>query len=255
MAVFKNGIFYPEAGNFIIAAGLTDETQMKAINKLVWDLKVFNIWDKMKAIYPMVGQAGISSSFQFNLKDPSTFKGIFYGGWTFSSTGATPDGISAYMDTNLNDNTSLNLNDVHFSVYLRTNSDGTKVDLGVFNNTIAGINIFTRLSNLQYTRLHDEDTNTVATTDSRGFKLGIRNTSTTKNVFINNTKTAFTQNSVSKVVSNIYLGALNNTSVGATFFSDRQNAFASIGDGLTDTDAANFYTAVQRFQTTLGRQV
>lgn len=32
-------------------------------------------------------------------------------------------------------------------------------------------------------------------------------------------------------------------------------AFASIGDGLTDTEAVNFYTAVQRFQTTLGRQV
>jgi hypothetical protein len=159
------------------------------------------------------------------------------------------------MDTNLNDNTSLNLNDVHFSVYLRTNSDGVKVDLGLFNNTVAGINIFPRLSNLQYTRLHEEDTNTVATTDSRGFRLGVRNTSTTKNVFINNTKTAFTSTSTSKVVANIYLGAMNNTSLGAKFFSDRQNAFASIGDGLDDTQASNFYTAVQAFQTTLSRNV
>jgi hypothetical protein len=32
-------------------------------------------------------------------------------------------------------------------------------------------------------------------------------------------------------------------------------AFASIGDGLTQANVDNFYTAVQRFQTTLGRQV
>jgi hypothetical protein len=28
-----------------------------------------------------------------------------------------------------------------------------------------------------------------------------------------------------------------------------------LGDGLTDTEAANFYTAVQTYQTTLGRNV
>jgi hypothetical protein len=43
----------------------------------------------MKAIYPMVGQAGVSSSFQLNLKDPTTFKGIFSGSWTYASTGVT----------------------------------------------------------------------------------------------------------------------------------------------------------------------
>ena len=38
-------------------------------------------------------------------------------------------------------------------------------------------------------------------------------------------------------------------------YSSKELAFASIGDGLTDAEAANFYTAVQAFQTTLGRQV
>jgi hypothetical protein len=39
------------------------------------------------------------------------------------------------------------------------------------------------------------------------------------------------------------------------FYDNKELAFSSIGDGLTDTEAANFYTAVQAFQTTLGRQV
>jgi len=38
-------------------------------------------------------------------------------------------------------------------------------------------------------------------------------------------------------------------------YSNRNIAFASIGDGITDTEASNFYTAVQAFQTTLSRQV
>jgi hypothetical protein len=54
--------------------------------------------------------------------------------------------------------------------------------------------------------------------------------------------------------SSLYVGARNNLGT-ADRFSDRQNAFVSIGDGLTSTQASNFYTAVQAFQTTLSRQV
>jgi hypothetical protein len=32
-------------------------------------------------------------------------------------------------------------------------------------------------------------------------------------------------------------------------------SFASIGQGLSDTESSNLYTSVQAFQTTLGRQV
>ena len=39
------------------------------------------------------------------------------------------------------------------------------------------------------------------------------------------------------------------------FYGNKQCAFASIGDGLTDADAVNFYNAVQTYQTTLNRQV
>lgn len=53
---------------------------------------------------------------------------------------------------------------------------------------------------------------------------------------------------------NLYLGGLN-VNNSASSYSDSECAFATIGDGLTDTEAANLYTAVQAFQTTLGRQV
>ena len=39
------------------------------------------------------------------------------------------------------------------------------------------------------------------------------------------------------------------------YYGNKEAAFASIGDGLTDAEASAFYSAVQAFQTALGRQV
>lgn len=234
------------------AGGTLTETEQIAVNQLVLSMKSAGIWTLMKAIYPMVGASAAACA--QNLKS-SNFTGTFTAGWTFANTGVTPNGTSAFMNTGLNVSTNISLNNVHFSVYLRTNSDGTKVDLGVFGGDNSGLNIFTRFGNAQYTRLNEEDTATVSTTDSRGFRLGIRNSSTQKNVFINNTKTTLNTNSNSLINLPIYIGALNDQTLGARFYSDRQNAFASIGDGLTDTQASDLYTAVQAFQTTLSRQI
>ncbi len=51
------------------------------------------------------------------------------------------------------------------------------------------------------------------------------------------------------LIKDYFFANLNST------YANREYAFASIGDGLNDTEAANFYTAVQTFQTTLGRNV
>jgi hypothetical protein len=49
------------------------------------------------------------------------------------------------------------------------------------------------------------------------------------------------------------LGALNYTT--PVLYSTKQCAFATIGSGLTDGEAAALYTSIQAFQTTLARQV
>jgi hypothetical protein len=50
---------------------------------------------------------------------------------------------------------------------------------------------------------------------------------------------------------NVFLSA--STTIGP--FSNAEIAFATIGDGLSDTESVDIYTIVQAFQTTLGRQV
>ena len=83
-----------DAQAFITATGITDATQITAVNNLVLGLKGNNIWTKMKAIYPMVG--GTATTHKFNLKNPldtdAAFRLVFSGGWTHSANGALPNG-------------------------------------------------------------------------------------------------------------------------------------------------------------------
>lgn len=242
----------PDAQAFITAAAITDPTQQSAINTLVTDLKGYNIWTKFKAIYPIVGSS--ASSHAVNLKTPGTYNLSFTNAWTHSSTGMTPNGTSAYADTGLNDNTVLSLNSAHISFYSRTNVDGLFCDIGIFDpSTTSGTNLFPKYNNLFYGRVHNENTGVSNSVSSQGLFLANRISSTETRNFINNTLKLQSGNSITKINTNFIIGARSRGFI--DFYSPRQCAFASIGDGLTDTDAANYYTAVQAYQTTLGRQV
>jgi hypothetical protein len=90
--------------------------------------------------------------------------------------------------------------------------------------------------------------------DTRGFACNTKISSGAVKGFWNNSLIG--SETVVDALTNreIYIGGRNSNGTANTF-SSKQCAFASIGDGLTDTQASNFYTAVQAFQTTLSRQV
>jgi hypothetical protein len=277
MAVFKNGIFAYDNGKpvtpqslgislagiqtcqqFFTSGSISDNAQRYAVYSLVADLENYGIWDKMKAIYPMVGQSGVSSSFQLNLKDPSTFKGTFSGGWTFASTGITGNGSNAYMNTLFNPNNDLpSLFSSHLSIYSRTQVrngiDIGSATIGTEFALSADLNIS---SYYAYASIGDKSANNLSSNSSTGFFLANRQSQTSVKAIQNSTLLATNNGSSTstKPNFNVYIGGMNNGGA-LTNSSTRQIAFASIGDSLTDTEAANFYTAVQRFQTTLGRQV
>lgn len=237
------------------AGGTLSATEQLAINTLVIQMKADGIWTKMKAIYPMVGASAAACA--QNLKS-SSFTGSFTSGWTFASTGVTPNGTSAYMDTGLIPNTSLSINDAHISTYSRTNTAISGADIGASDSGSypGGIYITQKWSNgASYPNLHSPTSFSQgsAYTDSRGFFLLRRNNSTQIIMSRNAVNSTLSQNSTSKTTTAIALGALRQPST--TFFSNRELAFNSIGDGLTDTEASDFYDAVQAFQTTLSREV
>ena len=251
---------------FITAAAITDTTQKSAINTLVTDLKTANIWSKMKALYPFVG--GTAAQHRFNLKDPRTIDAAFYleffGGGTHSANGYQPNGTTAYADTKLKpfgvfNNTTY----AHMSYYSRTSSGFNNLEYGMGSND--GVNnlsfVFRRANNLQAF---------VADFSNATYRMSLNSTSTNGSGLFVGTQQGtdiklFKQNTlqVSNTVLgtggvppnyNVFIGALNSLNVGDGY-TDKESAFASIGDSLTDAEAANLYTAVQAYNTTLNRQV
>ena len=250
----------PDAQAFITAASITDPTQQSAINQLVVDLKGYNIWTKMKALYPFVG--GTSSTHKWNLKDPRdldvAFRLVFSGGWTHSSNGILGNGVNSEFDTKLIPSSIQSINSKHFSAYSRTNNakgiefgaltGGTSYPGDVLCITESSIG-----SNTSFYSFNEGYPNSTisTTTDSRGLFISTRTGSSAKKLYRNGTVigTATTASSTQPNVS-VKFGNL-----AGSYWTNKQYAFASIGDGLSDTEAANFYTAVQAFQTTLSRNV
>jgi hypothetical protein len=251
----------PDAQAFITAAAITDPTQQTAINTLVVDLKGYSIWSKMKALYPFVG--GTAASHKFNLKDPrdldAAFRLVFNGGWTHSANGAAPNGTNAWANTFVDLLNNTQQNSTSYGVYSRTNSNGTEVEIGAEGGSPAvGSNIFIRFSGITYARVNSTQSwVTFSDTDSRAFYISNRTASNVINAWKNNVKqtTGTTASSLIAVNVTYALGANNNSNNTRNYYSTKEQAFAFIGDGLTDTEAANFYTAVQAFQTTIGRSI
>jgi hypothetical protein len=247
--------------------GSLTTTEQQAVNSLVIQMKADGIWTAMKAIYPMVGggtgsTAAREAACAQNLKSAS-FTGTFTSGWTFASTGVTPNGSSAYMDTGFVADTNLTYGSACISYYSRTNTDGNITDFGSYGPPpITSYVIQCRNSNVGRAGTYDggavSDWGLLAVTDSRGFFIANRQSRTNNKMIRNNTSgvtnTLDSDRNYMTNNNNHYLAASNYNST-AIQFSNRECAFASIGDGLTDTQASNFYTAVQAFQTTLSRNV
>ena len=237
-------------GRVTTAGGSLSLTEKQAVNQLVLDLKANSLWTPMKAIYPMVGASAAACA--QNLKS-SSFTGTFTAtGWTFASTGVEGNAISAYFDTTFNPNTSISdINSCHLSIYSRTTTGTNAVDIGVANPPWDIEIIYGAF----YAGMMDGNYLNTANSDAKGLWTNSRISSGNIVAYRNGSSfVSGTTAPTTKTPYNVYIGARSNSNT-ANFFSNREFAFASIGDGLTSTNVSNFYTAVQSFQTTLSRQV
>jgi hypothetical protein len=210
----------------------------------------------MKALYPFIG--GTASQHKFNLKNPldtdAAFRLVFFGGVTHDSNGITGNGTNGYFNTFVNPSINLQLNNTSIWAYSRTqlarNGDGF-----LFNDTFTttnGIQLMPRISdNTATTRINSTSIAVISNSNSQGFFGASRTNSSDVDYWIRGVKTN---------ISLLSSGLINTTILGYFFrsagvFSQRNMCFSAIGDGLTDTEASNFYTAVQTFNTTLNRQI
>jgi hypothetical protein len=257
---YYNSAYSNEANTYLYSTQITGTTQVSAINTLINGLKANNLWTKMKAVYPFVTdkslQADMAAQMKFNLVNPqdsdAAFRLAFSGGWTYSTNGAQPNGTNGYADTKLVENTILTLNSTHISIYSRTNASGLYADIG--NNITAETNIFPNLSNTFYPRVQHGNLGLAINYNTAAMFIANRVLSTEVQGWRNNVKNILASNSTGKGTGSMFIGAMN-TPTGALYFSTKQLAFSTIGDGLSDAEAALLYQLVQEFQTTLSRNV
>jgi hypothetical protein len=248
-------------GRVLAAGGSLSTTEQNATKTLVADLKAAGLWSSMKAIYPMVGAS--AAACKQNLKSAS-FTGTFSSGWTFASTGATPNGISAFMDTGLVPNSVFSNMFITMGVYIRTSNTTNTCDMGVINTAVDGaIEIFSYFGTVPPVTLNGcgefGNRANYTTTDSIGFRSFARSSTTSLKAYLLDalqiTNTTSDTTLISEFLNPIYIGARNFGNL-VNSPSDRETAFNYIADSsFTQQNMTNLYTAVQAFQTTLSRQV
>ena len=245
---------------FTANTAITSDADKNAINTFYLGLKSDGIYTKMKAMYlPIWGSAASS---KWNLVNPldtnAAFRISFATGMTFSSGGMTSNGTSGYADTWLNSSTDLTLNNTHVSFYSRTNNTLQQVEIG---SGTATTNLIQLACNFQSVGSFSDQYNvnsriTTPQTDSRGLFLGTRTSSAIHKLFKNGSQIGTTNTSAGGTLVNLKLVLLgSNVNNIVSSYSTKQCSFASIGDGLTDTEATNFYNRVQTLMTYFGINV
>ena len=256
-----------DAQAFFTAAGITDTTQKIAVNQLVLDLKSYGVWSSMIAIYPFVG--GSATSHKYNLKSGS-FTLSFNGGWTHTSTGALPNGTNAYADTGISP--SGNLGSSHnYTVYSRTNNNNYGNTIGSYElgGYVCGENGFVA----DFQLLLSTGGNYILIRDQvNGNYVQFSNTSTSGYFTVNRNSTALTAYKNGTSIGSASVSqALPGTTISLsaahvydfdcvldyyTEFDNKELSFVTFANSsLTSTNISNLNTAIQAFQTTLGRQI
>jgi hypothetical protein len=246
---------------WITATGETDTTILSALNTLESDLSTYGLTSKMKALYPFVG--GTSTKHSYNFINTGLYQITWYGGITHNSNGITGNGSNAYGDTAFNLTTNFNsTSDASIGCYIRTDTSGLGVDIGsgFQNASNKGMLIYSSFSGTTYygCAMGDSVINAgESNSDSRGFYSVVRNSGVQSqhkrgNVTINSSETE----AVSTNLSSYNIWVAGGSGTGDQYqYSDRNLAFAFIGDALSQSNLDDFYTAVQAFQTTLSRNV
>ena len=251
--------YTPEAEAFFTAASITDTTEKNAINQLVVDLQSASVWNKMDIIYPYVGNTSGSTS--YNLKDTGSYQitwdlgtsGIDFNngvnfsgsnnnygrtGWIPSTTLTTAQDLSIGYGSNTLNNTVVD------------------VEFGCFNNTAQALQVNVDNNANSFATRFTSDASISGTTIATGSMLLLKPSGSNTINFYQSGETVRTTSSTNNSIPTyeFYLGGMNfNGSFYTPNQSSNRHTFFTIGEGLTPTEAADYITAFDTFQTTLSR--
>ena len=258
--IYNENILDANVQLFLNATGITDDTIINSLNTLVVSLKSNGLWSKMLAVYPFVGAT--ADTHKYNLVDAqdtdAAFRITWGSGITHSSDGIQLSGAGGAI-TNLDVGTDVDYDDISAGVYIRTDNRENVWDIGAASSSPANDCLLLTARN--------NDSNGRFATKAGGLNLHYTVNSTTSQGFYQVTRSGTaadylnarnsTVGNPSEVSVDPYTGTVcfGQAGVPAQGLSTRQYAFGYAGSSLTSDELGDYYTIVQTFQTSLGREV
>ena len=245
---------------FAVNTAITSPLDKRAISDFYGGLKSDGIYTKIKAMYlPIWGSAASS---KWNLVNPldtnAAFRLLFSTGWTYSSSGITPNGTSAYANTNLKLITHTSSINVSAGSYSQTNNSSNGVLFGAVTNAGEGSTIFPNFSGTAYYSANNLTTNgSVAAPNTNGFFITNKFASTTIKFYRNGSSIATFTPTTGNVAPDAFLFISARAVMPSTVdsYDNRKQSFIYVGNTLTDTEATNFYNRVNTLMTYFGINV
>lgn len=256
--LINNGVVLTNNGVVLTVPGFSDEyqaiydaytTKPDNATAFIWNTCVETWvangeWATKDIIYVYAAHTNDNGEALINWKNPGTFDATAFNAPAFvANEGFTGNGSNTYIDCNWNPNSdgvNFVMNSASAGVYIRTNVEETKYDLGCDNGT-SHIRIISRKAGDTYLcRIHDFTDLNNANTDSRGMIIVSRTASNARVLYKNKSNVdSDAQASVAVPNFNIYVLA-NNGEGSAELFTTRQLSMAFAGAGMTQTHVNNF---------------
>lgn len=241
-----------------------DATISGATETLFLDLKSNGLYTKLYAFYPLLGAT--SGSTALNAIRDNYFYDLTYNnvsGFTFNSSGATGDGLTAWANTNFN-NTDFLQDNMSMGLYQFTQNTPTKTEEVSMGQSFGATNLphaqfGTRVGSNRILRFGSATAVSASAGGLyNGFYVASRTTSAAGYLYRNgnttpvlSATTTYTEGGNSRPIAvwNFY----QNIGVYGNGYSNQGYSFIFLGEGLSSAEVATFSSIVNTFQTTLGR--
>lgn len=241
-----------DAQAYIDAAGITDQTEIDAVNQLVKDLKGTgsttnntDLWTGLDAIYPM-SPTSLEAA-RYNLKDTASYKITWHNSPTHATTGVSGNGSDMYGDTKFNVSTEFT-SGIDLGITYSGEYSVGDVPIGLISGT-ERLMVLTTGGERRY--FGNTGSSEISITDTtRGIYTGVSRAADDREFYANGISggTAATSKAITLPSLNLFVLGRNNAGSPDLLFNGECD-FWAMHNALTDNQAQDLNDAISTYNT------
>jgi hypothetical protein len=242
--------------NAVIANGGTvSQPRQQIVDSVISSLRASNLFSKLDRLWFFAGEN--SPQALTDVIAGATATNV--GGATFAvNTGFTGNGTTSYINTGVNPNTAgghYALNSAHYSCYVRTTWNQEL--MGIEDSGDVNEAQFLYNAGVFYASVNNSSGNSgVTTANPVGMLVASRTSASARAIYVNGPR-IYQDSQVSTSIPSfqVYVGVANFAGSPVGGGSSVQFSAASLGGGLTDSDAGNLAAIVNSYMNSVGANV